>query len=291
MALALISQDAGMMELIRSRLANDERPLKRTLKAFYKLAEPSTDDDVADQVGRCQAEFLLELRGLARTLETAKGTRIVGMTEKELDGLRAEKRKVEEETEEQSKKIRLLEGELEQARQERREKLEYEEVGREVRRFGDRLQSAECVPQLKTSFEPDTDPRRMAGLSKEIQGLLEEQESYSQRWASRQTQFDLVVKNLLSLQESIRSVPRLVESPPLRELTTDVPSAERRRRKGIGKRRSGTTDRTTTTRRRNPAPAPTPRSATRRPAPCPAPPVPASSAWTLRRPRSDRRRR
>lgn len=155
-----------MMELIRARLANDERPLKRVLKAFYRLAEPdplpsSLDagaagavevEDPTDRLQRLHHEFLIELQSLARTLESTKGDRITRSTAQEVAALEKEMEHLEEESAEQQRKIEVLEGELERAKRERREKMEYEEVGREVRRYGDRIQSAECVPSPHFPF-------------------------------------------------------------------------------------------------------------------------------------------
>ncbi|CAH7675531.1 hypothetical protein PPACK8108_LOCUS10545 [Phakopsora pachyrhizi] len=181
-----VAQDEATMELIRTRLSNSERPLIRVLRAFYRLSTLSAGDP--EELQMCHATFLLELQSLTRSLSESRGIRMLEMTRSEIKTLESQKARLEDEAMRERLRISQLENALEEARRERRNKIQYEEIGKEVRRFGDRLQSAE----------------RINGLAKEIDTLLLEQGSYAERWASRRAQFDTVIQNLEVLQESIR---------------------------------------------------------------------------------------
>lgn len=197
-----VAHDEQMMDLIRARLANSERPLTRLLRAFYRLAtlspqvhdETETNDskgksqDYSDQLYMQHASFLVELNSLTRLLSESRGIRMLQMTALELEGLEKEKVRLESEALEETSRIAQLELELEDARRERKNKIQYEEIGKEVRRYGDRFTSA----------------GRISGLAKEITNLLDDQRLYTERWKSRRDQFDTVVSNLEVLQESIK---------------------------------------------------------------------------------------
>ncbi|KAG0149004.1 hypothetical protein CROQUDRAFT_105345 [Cronartium quercuum f. sp. fusiforme G11] len=217
-----IAHDEPTMELIRARLANSERALGRVLRAFYRLATftpeesqpsaPNEDDQTlspnySDRLYMQHAAFLIELNTLTRSLSESKGVRMLQMTARELEGLEREKIRLESEALAETSRIAELELELEDARRERKNKIQYEEIGKEVRRFGDRFQSAGFDPLVfvaSDSFGLTREGSRIDGLAKEINTLLEEQRLYAERWKSRRDQFDTVVLNLEVLQESIR---------------------------------------------------------------------------------------
>ncbi|WAR60296.1 hypothetical protein PtB15_9B233 [Puccinia triticina] len=192
-----VAHDEATMELIKTRLSHSERPLIRLVRTFYKLSMIPAAGSQESEEGRGAIEeelqivhmsFILELRQLIKTLKELKGTRAVELNRSESRQLEIERNRLEEQARQEKLKILNLESQLDQARRDRRNKIQYEEIGKEVRRFSDRFQSAD----------------RINGLAREIESLLEEQGFYAERWASRRAQFDTVISNLEVLQESIK---------------------------------------------------------------------------------------
>ncbi|POW10485.1 hypothetical protein PSHT_08722 [Puccinia striiformis] len=174
-----------------TRLSHSERPLIRLMRTFYKLTMIPTgledQERTAEELEIVHMSFLLELRQLVKTLKEFKGTRAVELNRSESIQLEIERSKLEDQAFQEKLKIQNLESLLEQARRDRKNKIQYEEIGKEVRRFSDRFQSAD----------------RINGLAREIESLLDEQGFYAERWASRRVQFDAVILNMEALQESI----------------------------------------------------------------------------------------
>lgn len=158
-----VAHDEPMMDLIRARLANSERPLTRLLRVFYRLATLTPDDqhpghltsddqtfikEYHDRLYIHHAQFILELNSFTRSLSESKGIRMLQMTARELEGLEHEKARLQSEALSERSRIAKLELELEEAKRERKNKIQYEEIGKEVRRYGDRFQSAMWVYSL-----------------------------------------------------------------------------------------------------------------------------------------------
>ncbi|KAH9451394.1 hypothetical protein MJO29_009162 [Puccinia striiformis f. sp. tritici] len=187
-----VVHDEPTMELIKTRLSHSERPLIRLMRTFYKLTMIPTgledQERTAEELEIVHMSFLLELRQLVKTLKEFKGTRAVELNRSESIQLEIERSKLEDQAFQEKLKIQNLESLLEQARRDRKNKIQYEEIGKEVRRFSDRFQSAD----------------RINGLAREIESLLDEQGFYAERWASRRVQFDAVILNMEALQESIK---------------------------------------------------------------------------------------
>ncbi|KAA1068893.1 hypothetical protein PGT21_005057 [Puccinia graminis f. sp. tritici] len=194
-----VAHDEATMDLIKTRISHSERPLIRLMRTFYKLTMIPTGKEAEEEGGAggerkreeleiIHMSFILELRQLVKTLKEVKGSRAVLLNHSESRQLQVEKTRLENHALDEKLKINHLESLLDQARRERRNKIQYEEIGKEVRRFSDRFQSAD----------------RINGLAREIESLLEEQGFYAERWASRRAQFDTVISKLEVLQESIK---------------------------------------------------------------------------------------
>jgi THO complex subunit 7 len=147
-----VAHDEATMELIKTRLSHSERPLIRLMRSFYKLTMISTgtveDERTAEELKIAHMNFLLDLRQLVRTLKELKGTRAVELNRSESLQLEIERVRLEEQALDEKLKIKNLESQLDQARRDRKNKMQYEEIGKEVRRFSDRFQSAEFGSSL-----------------------------------------------------------------------------------------------------------------------------------------------
>lgn len=208
-----VAHDEATMELIKTRLSHSERPLIRLIRTFYKLSTMATSppfrphkvetseeaagenedngasaDALAEEIKIIHMSFLIELNNLIKTLKDFKLSKVIDLCKSELNQLEIERINLEDQASKEKMLIQDLEFQLEQARRDRKNKMLYEEIGKEVRRFSDRFQSAD----------------RINGLAREIDSLLEEQGFYAERWASRRAQFDTVILNLEVLQESIK---------------------------------------------------------------------------------------
>lgn len=187
-----VAHDQATMELIKTRLSHSERPLIRLIRTFYKLSSSTvnerTQKESIEEIKILHFNFLIELKYLIKSLKEFKGNKFINLNQSELKQLELNQVNLEQNILDEKFKIKQLELSLDQVRKQRKNKILYEEIGKEVRRFSDRFQSAD----------------RINGLAREIQSLLDEQGFYAERWASRRAQFDTVISNLEVLQESIK---------------------------------------------------------------------------------------
>ncbi|KAK4054278.1 hypothetical protein OIV83_001304 [Microbotryomycetes sp. JL201] len=192
-----MSQDA-LHELARTRAQHDAKALKRTIKDFYRLAQPTIASDELSDIrhGRVQS-----LEHLAAQL--AKITRLEHVTAAEMRHYRDEAEHYDAASAEVTRKIHELKAQLAEAEQDRARRIEYDAMSRKISALPDREKGAETRARLEA----------------DIATLRRDEMAYAETWTQRRQAFDAIVASLESMSEAIRE--EKAEQDRLRALDED----------------------------------------------------------------------
>ncbi|KAF9974225.1 THO complex subunit 7 [Actinomortierella ambigua] len=170
--------------IIRSKLAVDEKSLQRLTKRFNQWSSnlfKETDEDFEKGMG----SVLLELSQVELKLQHAQ--LVAAMTFREREYYHKEQQQIEDQVQAAQQELVQLEQQLEEAKKERSNKIQYDELTNEINQFPTRHQSMQQVDHLR----------------REIAELEAESLSYQHMLAWRRKQFLAALVSLQGIQESI----------------------------------------------------------------------------------------
>ncbi|KAG0248116.1 THO complex subunit 7 [Mortierella polycephala] len=170
--------------VIRTRLSINERPLRRLSNRFLKWTgslTTATDEDIDDGL----QTLLLEVSHFELTLSKSK--LVADMAERERQHYDQEQQEINESIVKSQGELEDLARELEEAKQERTNKIEYDQLAAEVSKFPSRESSQASIADLKA----------------EILELEKEAVQQSMMMELRKKQFFTALLCLQSIQESI----------------------------------------------------------------------------------------
>ncbi|KAI8354342.1 Tho complex subunit 7-domain-containing protein [Mortierella sp. GBAus27b] len=176
-------------ELIRTRLSINERPLKRLTARFYKWSSSLSNGSIEDIENGLQA-FLLEISQFQLGLSRTK--LITEMAERERLHYDQDEQQIKENIAKSEEELQVLVHKLKEAKQERANKIEYDELAVEVSKFPSRESSQETIANLRA----------------EILELEQEARHQSQVMELRKRQFFTAILCLQTIQESIEEDQR-----------------------------------------------------------------------------------
>ncbi|KAF9183779.1 THO complex subunit 7 [Haplosporangium sp. Z 767] len=170
--------------VIRTRLSINERPLRRLSNRFLKWTgslTTATDEDIDNGL----QTLLLEISQFELTLSKSK--LVADMAERERQHYDQEQQEINESIVKSQEELEDLARELEEAKQERTNKIEYDQLAVEVSKFPSRESSQASIADLKA----------------EILELEKEAVQQSMMMELRKKQFFTALLCLRSIQESI----------------------------------------------------------------------------------------
>ncbi|KAF9118074.1 THO complex subunit 7 [Mortierella sp. GBA39] len=171
--------------IIRTRLSVNERPLRRLSQRFQKWSGVLVTGSQEDIEDGFQA-LLMEISQFE--LGLSKSTLVTEMAERERLHYQEEQNQIEDSIALSHGELEALARELEGAKQERANKIEYDQLATQVLQFPSRESSQQSIAQLNA----------------EIMGLENEATQQSQLMDLRKKQFFTALLCLQSTQESIR---------------------------------------------------------------------------------------
>ncbi|KAF8936474.1 Tho complex subunit 7-domain-containing protein [Dissophora ornata] len=176
-------------QIIRARLSINERPLRRLISRFYKWStslSTATPEEIEDGL----QTFLLEVSQFQVGLSRSK--LIAEMAEREHHHYDKEQHIIEENIKVSEEELKVLAVRLEEAKQERANKIQYDIIAAEVSKFPSRESNQQSIADLKA----------------EILELEKEAVQQSEAMDKRKKQFFTALMCLQSIQESIEEDQR-----------------------------------------------------------------------------------
>ncbi|KAF9161058.1 THO complex subunit 7 [Actinomortierella ambigua] len=170
--------------IIRSKLAVDEKSLQRLTKRFHQWSSnlfKESDEEFEKGMG----SVLLELSQVELKLQHAQ--LVAAMTFRERQHYHQEQQQIEDQVQAAQQELVQLEQQLDEAKKERSNKIQYDELTNEINLFPTRHQSMQQVDHLR----------------REIAELEAESLSYQHMLAWRRKQFLAALVSLQGIQESI----------------------------------------------------------------------------------------
>ncbi|KAG9325809.1 hypothetical protein KVV02_005733 [Mortierella alpina] len=171
--------------IIRTRLSVNERPLRRLSTRFQKWTGYLTTG-TEEEAEKGLQTFLLEVSQVELSL--SKSNLVTDMAERERLHYDREQQEIEDSISKSQEELESLVRELEEAKQERANKIEYDQLAVEVSKFPSRDSSRESI----------------ANLQAEILELEREAVQQSAVMELRRKQFYMALQNLQSIRESIQ---------------------------------------------------------------------------------------
>ncbi|KAF9953302.1 THO complex subunit 7 [Mortierella alpina] len=171
--------------IIRTRLSVNERPLRRLSTRFQKWTGYLTTG-TEEEAEKGLQTFMLEVSQVELSL--SKSNLVTDMAERERLHYDREQQEIEDSISKSQEELEILARELEEAKQERANKIEYDQLAVEVSKFPSRDSSRESI----------------ANLQAEILELEREAVQQSAVMELRRKQFYTALQNLQSIRESIQ---------------------------------------------------------------------------------------
>ncbi|KAF9117693.1 THO complex subunit 7 [Mortierella sp. 14UC] len=171
--------------IIRTRLSVNERPLRRLTQRFQKWTGVLVAGSREDIENSFQG-LLMEISQFE--LGLSKSTLVAEMAERERQHYHEERHQIEDNIALSHEELETLARDLEEAKQERANKIEYDQLAAQVLQFPSRESSQQSIAQLNTEI-----------LDLESEAVLQ-----SQLMDLRKKQFFTALLCLQSTQESIR---------------------------------------------------------------------------------------
>ncbi|KAF9919521.1 THO complex subunit 7 [Linnemannia zychae] len=175
----------SLHNIIRTRLSVNERPLKRLTQRFQKwtgLLAKGTQEEIENGL----QGLLMEISQFE--LGLSKSTLVSEMAERERQHYTDEQHQIETSIVHSQEELETLARDLEEAKQERTNKIQYDQLATQVLQFPSRESSQQSIAQLKA----------------EILELENEAHQQSQLMDLRKKQFFTALLCLQSTQESIQ---------------------------------------------------------------------------------------
>ncbi|KAJ1950681.1 hypothetical protein IWQ62_006529 [Dispira parvispora] len=170
---------------IRNRLANDERPLKRCLQKYTTWSGSLSTTSPQDIQLNTQL-VIAELQSFAKSM--SKYGLFESASQHEISSYQETSEEIERNIDATSRTIEELRDQLVQAQEQRRQRLEYDEIAKDILK----LPSRESLQQT------------VEGLQNEIRELQNERESRKTLVTSLRQQFDLSLVELEKLHGMVR---------------------------------------------------------------------------------------
>ncbi|KAM0789421.1 hypothetical protein ACM66B_000246 [Microbotryomycetes sp. NB124-2] len=177
-----MSQDA-LHELARTRAQHDAKALKRAIKDFYRLAQPTI---ASDELQSAHLVLQGSLEHLAAQL--ANVNRLEHVTATEITRYTREAHHFDEASARANQKIKDLKAQLAEAEQERARRIQYDAMARRIATLPDREKGAETRARLEA----------------DIAALRRDEMAYAETWTQRRQAFDAIVASLETMSEAIR---------------------------------------------------------------------------------------
>jgi len=171
-------------ELIKNRLAVDERPLKNLMSRYMKWAK-SLDESPLNEAQANYQYLLAQLATFELTL--LRHQLIHQMNEREIGHFTSERERIEQEQVEAKKDITELNMKLEDAKEVRQNKLAYDQLAKEVNKHPSREDSILKIDEVRS----------------EITKLQSQKVILMQTRVQRQKQFHTVITAVHELQDAI----------------------------------------------------------------------------------------
>ncbi|KAF9574886.1 THO complex subunit 7 [Mortierella alpina] len=171
--------------IIRTRLSVNERPLRRLSTRFQKWTGYLTTG-TEEEAEKGLQTFMLEVSQVELSL--SKSNLVTDMAERERLHYDREQQEIEDSIAKSQEELESLARELEEAKQERANKIEYDQLAVEVSKFPSRDSSRESI----------------ANLQAEILELEKEAVQQSAVMELRRKQFYTALQNLQNIRESIQ---------------------------------------------------------------------------------------
>ncbi|GAA5945467.1 hypothetical protein JCM1841_002845, partial [Sporobolomyces salmonicolor] len=182
-ALLTVLRTSVQRRLAESRAQSDTKALKKAIKDFYSLLNPSV---TGEQLEAAHANFLVGLDQLEQQL--AKTQRVEQVTHWEVQGYHDEASAIEQHSTETRQKLVTLGDRLIAAQQDRARRIEYDGLAKTIAKLPDRHKGVESQSKLVA----------------DIDLLRQEEQTYAATWKTRKLAFDAIVSSLEVMQEAIR---------------------------------------------------------------------------------------
>ncbi|GAA96999.1 uncharacterized protein L969DRAFT_96888 [Mixia osmundae IAM 14324] len=178
-------------DLLRLKLLNDERPLKKLMTRLYALAQLSdaaSDARSEEEIEAQHVLFEMELDYVKGLLLKGKGKAVMQASAREVQSYADQVTRINAERQATMNDITSLQNELALAQQDRLNKIAYDAVTRDINKSATRAASLENIDRLQS----------------DIASLLADQTKYADAWTHRKNGFDVIVKALEDLTSAVK---------------------------------------------------------------------------------------